>query len=267
MATEVITSASSVAVVGSTPRIVVLLEPDDEDRRIEVAALHYGGFEAITVRSAEQAISHVRTRRASAVLVDPSHSDLTQLVGELRRRTEVPILVVSAVGDDVDVVASLDAGADDFIGKPFRVDELLARLRAVTRRVQHADVVGPVVTEHFTIDLAARRAFGVDGAEIALTGVEFRLVEILLRHPGHLVSREQILEEIWGRRGIESPGYLRVFVARIRHKLEPDPSRPRYVLTVNGLGLVFEIGHGPFGVDAPAGNSSDGPITYSLEES
>jgi two-component system KDP operon response regulator KdpE len=230
----------------SESTIVVLLDPDDEDRRIEVSALRYGGFEAAVVQSVEQAVTYLRAHRAAALVVDPSRSDVTKMVGELRSRSEVPILVVSEVGGEMDVVVSLDAGADDFIGKPFGVEELLARLRAVTRRIQRSEVVAPVVTEHFTIDLTARRAFYPNGAEIFLTGVEFRIVEILLREPGHLVLRERILEEVWGPRGVERPGYLRVFVARIRQKLEPDPSHPRYVLTANGLGLVFEVGHGQF---------------------
>jgi two-component system KDP operon response regulator KdpE len=234
---------------------VVLLDPDDEDRRIEVAALRYGGFEAATVKTVEQAVTYLRVHRATAVVVDPSRSEVAEMVGELRSRTELPILVVAEVGDEIDVVTTLDAGADDVIGKPFAVEELLARLRAATRRVRRTEGIAPVVTEHFTIDLAARRAFYPSGTEISLTGVEFRMVEILLRHSGQVVSHQQILEEIWGPRGAGSPGYLRVFVARIRQKLEPDPSHPRYLLTAKGLGMVFEVASGHFERE-PAG---DGP--------
>ena len=104
--------------------------------------------------------------------------------------------------------------------------------------------MAPFVTDDFTIDIAARRVFHSDGSEIFLTGVEFRMIEVLLRHPGHLVPREQILEEIWGARGKHNPNYLRVFVARIRQKLEPDPAHPRYLLTAPGLGLVLDLGGG-----------------------
>jgi two-component system KDP operon response regulator KdpE len=223
---------------------VVLLDLDQTARRIEVAALRYGGYEVATALTVEQAIGYLRVHQVEAVIVDPARSDVTQLVEELRTRTELPIIVVADVRDEVDVVAALDAGADDFVSKPFRVEELLARMRAAVRRVRQTEGAEPIVTDDFTIDVAARRVFHPDGSEIFLTGVEFRIVEILLRHPGHLVPREQLLEEIWGRRGVQSPNYLRVFVARIRQKLEPDPAHPRYLLTATGLGLVFEVGHG-----------------------
>jgi two-component system, OmpR family, KDP operon response regulator KdpE len=224
----------------------VLLDPVDDDRRTEVAALRYGGFEVTTVQSVEQAVTYLRAHRVSAIVIDPSRLEVPFAVEELRKRTELPIVVVAEFSDEMDVVAALDAGADDVVGKPIGVEELLARLRAVTRRARRSEPVAPVVTEHFTIDLAARRIFNPSGVEIFLTGVEFRVVEILLRHPGHLVPRQRVIEEIWGPHGTKSPNNLRVFVARIRQKLEPDPTHPRYLLTVNGLGLVFEVGRGPF---------------------
>jgi two-component system KDP operon response regulator KdpE len=218
---------------------IVLLDLDQTTRRIEVAALRYGGYEVATALTVQQAITYLRVHQVDAVIVDPARSDVTQLVEDLRTRTELPIVVVS---DDKDsVVAALDAGADDFVAKPFRVEELLARMRAALRRTRKAEEAQPIVTDDFTIDLAARRVFRPDGSEISLTGVEFRMVEILLRHPGHLVSREQLLEEIWGPRGVKNASYLRVFVSRVRQKLEPDPAHPRYLLTATGLGLVFEV--------------------------
>jgi two-component system KDP operon response regulator KdpE len=226
------------------PVTVVLLDLDHDSRRVEVAALRFGGYEVASVATVEQAITHLRSHRADAVIVDPARSDVAMLVGELRARTELPIIVVADVQDELDVVAALDAGADDYVGKPFRVEELLARMRAAVRRARKSEAMEPIVTDDFVIDIAARRIFKVDGGEIFLTGVEFRMVEILLRRPGHLVSREQILEEIWGPRGVRSPNNLRVFVARVRQKLEPDPAHPRYLLTATGLGLVFEVGHG-----------------------
>lgn len=223
---------------------VVLLELDPESRRIEVATLRYGGYEVATARTTEQAITQVRARRAGAVLVDPGRSDAAKIVETLRARTDLPIFVVAEFGGELDAIAVLDAGADDCISKPYGVEELLARLRASVRRVRRSDVVAPFVTDDFTIDIAARRVFHSDGSEIFLTGVEFRMIEVLLRHPGHLVPREQILEEIWGARGKHNPNYLRVFVARIRQKLEPDPAHPRYLLTAPGLGLVLDLGGG-----------------------
>ena len=220
---------------------VLLLDLDQGSRRIEVAALRYGGYEVSTAHTVEQAITHVRTHPTDAVLVDPAQLDIAQLMGELRVRIELPIIVVS---EGESLVSALDAGADDYISKPFVVEELLARTRAALRRVRKTEAPVAIVTDDFTIDIAARRAFHSDGSEIHLTGVEFRMVEILLRHPGYVVSREQILEEIWGPRGVRSPHYLRVFVNRVRQKLEPDPAHPRYLHTVTGLGLVFKLAQG-----------------------
>jgi two-component system, OmpR family, KDP operon response regulator KdpE len=220
---------------------VVLLELDPDSRRIEVATLRYGGYDVATATSTEQAITLVRARRAGAVLVDPGRSDAAKIVAALRARTDLPIFVVAEFGGELDAIAVLDAGADDYISKPFVTEEMLARLRASVRRVRRSDVLAPFVTDDFTIDIAARRVFHSDGSEIFLTGVEFRMIEILLRHPGFLVSREQILEEIWGARGKHNPTYLRIFVARIRQKLEPDPAHPRYLLTATGLGLLFDV--------------------------
>jgi two-component system KDP operon response regulator KdpE len=220
---------------------VVLLELDPGSRRIEVATLRYGGYNVAKARSLEQAITLIRVRRAAALLVDSGKSDAANIVESLRTRTDSPIFVLGEFGEGMDAVAVLDAGADDYLSKPFGAEELLARLRASVRRARRSSVVAQFVTDDFTIDIAARRVFRSDRSEISLTGVEFRVIEILLRDPGHLVSREQVLEEIWGARGKQNPNYLRVFVARIRQKLEPDPAHPRYLLTVPGLGLVFDV--------------------------
>jgi two-component system KDP operon response regulator KdpE len=225
---------------------VVLLDLDQGSRRIEVAALRYGGYEVTTARTVDQAVSLLRAHRSAAVLVDPAHCDVTQLVADLRARTDLPIIVVGEEVGEPDIVAALDAGADDYVTKPLHVEELLARLRAAMRRMRYAAGVAPIVTDDFTINLEARRIFSAEGQEIFLTGVEFRMVEVLLRHPGHLVSRQQLLREVWGERGLENLNYLRVFSNRIRRKLEPDPAHPRYLHTVNGLGLVFDLGDGSF---------------------
>jgi len=238
------------------PMTVVLLPLDEDSRRIEVAALRYGGFEVATAHSVEQAVTHVRVHRADAVVIDPSMANVEQMVGELRSRTELPIIVLSETGGEGDVVIALNAGADDCIAKPFAVEELVARMRAVTRRGQRSEVVAPIVTDDFTVDLAARRVFRPDVGEVSLTGVEWRMVEILLRRPGHLVLRQQLFEEIWGPRGAHSPNYLRVFVARVRQKLEPEPACPRYLLTVKGLALVFEVGPGHLDHEAAADDST-----------
>jgi DNA-binding response OmpR family regulator len=164
---------------------IVLLDLDQTTRLIEVAVLRYGGYEVATALTVEQAITYLRAHHVDAVIVDPARSDVTPLVEDLRTRTELPIIVVSDSENELDVVAALDAGADDFVAKPFLVEELLARMRAAVRRARRTEEAQPIVTDDFTIDIAARRVFHSDGSEIFLTGVEFRMVEILLRHPGH----------------------------------------------------------------------------------
>ena len=185
---------------------VVLLDPDDDSRRIEAAALRYGGYEVATVRTIEQAVRHLRAHRDDAVLVDPAQLDAPQLVGDLRARTDVVIIVVSEGGSEPEIVAALDAGADDYVAKPFGVEELLARLRAALRRAQRPDdQPAAIVTDDFTIDIAARRAFYPNGSKIPLTGIEFRMIEVLVRQPGHLVSQAELLEEVWGPQGQSIP--------------------------------------------------------------
>jgi len=247
-----VTRSRDESTTGGKVVTVVLLDLDQSSRRIEVAALRYGGYEVTTARTVDQAIALLRAHRSGAVVLDPARSDATQLVADLRARTDLPIIVIGEDVDELDIVAALDAGADDYVTKPLRVEELLARIRSAMRRVRCAAGVAPIVTDDFTINLAARRVFSAAGQEIFLTGVEFRMVEVLLRHPGHLVSREQLLLEVWGERGLENLNYLRVFSNRIRRKLEPDPAHPRYLHTVNGLGLVFDL--------------EDEPVADNLEE-
>jgi two-component system KDP operon response regulator KdpE len=136
-------------------------------------------------------------------------------------------------------VAALDAGADDYVTKPFGMDELLARLRAALRRIAPAPESAVVETPDFTVDLAAKRVVGPEG-EVRLTPTEWGLVEVLVRNAGKLVSQRQLLQDVWGPQYGEETNYLRVHMAHIRRKLEPDPSRPRYFITEPGMGYRFE---------------------------
>lgn len=177
---------------------VVLVDPDEGSRRMEIAALRYGGYDVHTVKTVTQAITYLRNQRGDAVLIDPAPFDAVQLIRELRaessnRRTGP---CGTEVAEEQHVVVVLDAGADDYMAKPVGVEELLARLRAALRRVQRHGEPAPIVTDDFTIDVAARRAFHPAGSEIPLAGVEFRVIELFLRQPGHLVSREQLLKEV-----------------------------------------------------------------------
>lgn len=165
--------------------------------------------------------------------------DGTQVIHGLRGWTNVPIIVLSAREGQGDKVDALDAGADDYLTKPFGMDELMARIRAALRRVEPADDTPVVTTADFTIDLAAKRVTKAD-AEVRLTPTEWHLVEILLRNTGRLIGRRQLLTEVWGPTYSTENNYLRVYIAGIRRKLEPDPSKPKHFLTEPGIGYRFE---------------------------
>jgi two-component system KDP operon response regulator KdpE len=141
-------------------------------------------------------------------------------------------------------VALLDAGADDVVTRPFDPEELLARIRAVARRVARLEEERPIVTPDFTMHIADRRFVRADGGEVTMSPTEWRLIEVLVHHAGHLVTREELLVSVWGPQAATKTQYLRVHMASIRQKAEPDPSRPRYFVTIPGLGLRFEADGG-----------------------
>jgi two-component system KDP operon response regulator KdpE len=173
-------------------------------------------------------------------VVDPS-GDI-DAVADLRALTDIPIIVVSSSDEEWAKVAALDAGADDYITKPYGIEEMLARVRVVLRRCaryQPPDAL-PITTPDFTVDVADRRWLRSDGTEVRLTPTEWRLIEMLVRRPGRLVSQAELLAGVWGPKGLEKTEYLRVYLTAIRHKVEADPHRPRYFITVPGLGLRFE---------------------------
>jgi two-component system, OmpR family, KDP operon response regulator KdpE len=166
--------------------------------------------------------------------------DGIDVVHGLRGWTTTPIIVLSARDREADKVAALDAGADDYVTKPFGMDELLARLRAALRRTVPQDEEASVVTDGFTIDLATKRVKSADGDDVRLTPIEWGLVETLVRNAGKLVSGKQLLQEVWGPQYGEETNYLRVHMAHIRRKLEREPSKPRYFMTEPGLGYRFQ---------------------------
>ncbi len=166
--------------------------------------------------------------------------DGVEVIQGLRGWSQVPIIVLSARQTSEDKVEALDAGADDYVMKPFGMDELLARLRAAVRRSQHTDGGEPVVeTESFTVDLAAKRV-SRDGADVRLTPTEWHLLEVLAKSPGRLVPQRQLLREVWGPQYEKETHYLRVYLAQLRRKLEPDPAHPRHLITEPGMGYRLE---------------------------
>ena len=180
-------------------------------------------------------------RPPNLIILDLGLPDIDgiDVIHGLRGWTQIPIVVLSARQDQADKVAALDAGADDYITKPFSIDELLARLRAALRRATGEDHQPAITIGAFTVDLASKTVTG-GGETIRLTPTEWHLLEVLVRNPGKLVGQPQLLRELWGPGYEKQTNYLRVYMAQLRRKLETNPSRPRHLLTEPGLGYRFQ---------------------------
>ena len=199
------------------------------------------GYDVVTAPDGEEALAAAARERPDVAIVDLGLPgiDGVDVIEGIRAWSRMPILVLSARDQEPDKVRALDAGADDYVTKPFGMDELLARLRAAERRLQPMDEAPEVITDAFTVDLGAARVRTADG-EVRLTPTEWHVVEILVRNPGRLVTQRQLLQEVWGPHYHDETNYLRVYMAQIRRKLEPDPARPRYFVTEPGMGYRFE---------------------------
>ncbi|HZM32742.1 MAG TPA: response regulator [Acidimicrobiales bacterium] len=221
-----------------------VLVVDDEAPILRALAtnLRTRGYTVDAAASGEEALDLAARHRPDAVILDlglPGMSGI-EVVAGLRGWTGLPIIILSARGAEHDKVAALDAGADDYVTKPFGMDELLARLRAALRRGAPPDEQPAVVeTPDFVVDLSTKRV-RKDGAEVRLTPIEWGMVEVLVRNAGRLVSQRQLLQDVWGPQYGEETNYLRVHMAHIRRKLEPEPARPRYFVTEPGMGYRFE---------------------------
>jgi two-component system, OmpR family, KDP operon response regulator KdpE len=205
--------------------------------RINLTARHY---EVLTAGDGATGLAAMARARPDVLILDLGLPDMdgTDVIKDIRGQASTPIIVLTADSQESTKVAALDAGADDYITKPFGMDELLARLRAAVRRATPAPDQPAVATADFTIDLAAKRVVR-DGADVRLTPTEWGLLEVLARNRGQPVTQHQLLQEVWGEQHQTEGNYLRVYVAHLRGKLEPDPSRPRYLLTEPGLGYRF----------------------------
>ena len=221
---------------------VLVVDDDAPLARALAITLTARGYQVDTAGTGAAALAAAAARPPDVVVLDLGLPDLdgVDVVTALRGWTRAPVIVLSAREAQAQKVAALDAGADDYVTKPFGMDELLARVRAAVRRGVDVAPDAPVVTTPtFTVDLAARRVTTADG-EVRLTPTEWSLLEVLVRHRGRLVGRQQLLQEVWGPEYSTETNYLRVYVAQLRRKLEPDPARPRHLITEPGVGYRFE---------------------------
>jgi two-component system, OmpR family, KDP operon response regulator KdpE len=218
----------------------------DDDRQLLRAlqiTLAARGYEVVPAATGVAALAAASSSPPDVVILDLGLPDLdgVAVIEGLRGWCAAPIIVLSARHEERAKVRALDAGADDYVTKPFGMEELLARLRAAVRRTAPGASAATVTTEAFTVDLAARRVTaGQD--EIRLTPTEWHLLEILVRNAGNLLTQRQLLQQVWGPSYGTETNYLRVYMANLRRKLEPDPSRPRYLITEPGVGYRFMPG-------------------------
>jgi two-component system KDP operon response regulator KdpE len=197
-------------------------------------------YEVSTAADGTSGLAAMARERPDVLILDLGLPDMdgTEVIRGVRGWTSTPIIVLSAWGQENQKVAALDAGADDYVTKPFGMDELLARLRAAVRRGSPAPDEPVITTDEFTVDLA-RKVVTRAGTDVRLTPTEWQLLEVLVRNRDRLVTQRQLLQEVWGPSYQTEANYLRVYVANLRRKLEPDPSVPRYLLTEPGMGYRF----------------------------
>ena len=242
---------TSVLVIDDEPQIVRALRINLRVRQYDVHTAGSGG----------EALELAARHPPDLVILDLGLPDLdgVEVIHGLRGWTDAPIIVLSGRADSTDKVEALDAGADDYVTKPFGMDELLARMRAVSRRVTADGDVPRVRLGDLVVDLAAKRVIrsatgdsqhsatsddkhGAGNGDIRLTPTEWHLLEVLLRNPGKLLSQQQLLAEVWGPGYSDATGNLRLYMAQLRRKLEPDPARPRWLLTEPGMGYRYQPG-------------------------
>ncbi len=224
---------------------VLCVDDDPNMRRTLAANLRARGFDVDLADTGEKALQVAKQQLPDVILLDlglPGISGM-EVIRTLRHWTTVPIIVLSARDAEFDKVGALNAGADDYVSKPFGMGELLARVNAAVRRGAAATESPVVTTADFTLDLEARRATAGDG-EVKLTPTEWHIVEVLVRNAGRLVTGKALLQSVWGPEYGNETNYLRVHMAHIRRKLEPEPSRPRYFHTESGMGYRFSHDEG-----------------------
>lgn len=218
--------------------VIVLIEDEAQIRRFLRATLTGHGYRLFEAATGADGLIEAASRQPDAILLDLGLPDMDglEVIKRVREWTTVPIIVLSARGQEADKVAALDSGADDYVSKPFGVEELLARVRVAIRHkagVAREDAI--FASGDLRVDLGRRHVYVRDSA-VKLTPTEYRLLTALVRHAGRVLTHRQLLKEVWGPNQVEDAHYLRVFMTHLRRKIEPDPARPRHLLTEAGVG-------------------------------
>jgi two-component system KDP operon response regulator KdpE len=220
--------------------LILLIEDEPQMRRFLRITLQSHGYRLVEAENAREGLMQATTRNPDVVLLDLGLPDLDglEVTRRLREWSETPIIVISAREQERDKVNALDAGADDYLTKPFSAGELMARIRVALRHatgMRAAEKEPVFVLQNLRVDLAMRQVF-VDDREIHLTPIEYKLLTTLVRHAGRVVTHRQLLKEVWGPAHVEEVQYLRVYMTQLRHKLEADPARPGFLLNEPGVG-------------------------------
>lgn len=223
---------------------ILVADDDPQIIRALTVTLRARGYDIVTASDGAEALNRAIEHHPDLVMLDLGMPNLDgiDVIHGLRGWSEVPILVVSGRTGEADKVEALDAGADDYVTKPFSIDELLARIRALTRRSPSTEEAPIIAFGDVTIDLLAKhvtRGTPAGPVNVRLTPTEWAILEVLLRNPGRLITRDSLLTQVWGPHHTGDSGYLRVYVAQLRKKLEPAPSQPRYLITESGMGYRF----------------------------
>jgi two-component system KDP operon response regulator KdpE len=220
--------------------LILLIEDEPQMRRFLRITLESHGYRFIEAATAREGLMQASTRNPDVVLLDLGLPDLDglEVTKRLREWTATPIIIISAREQEQDKVKALDAGADDYLTKPFSAGELLARIRVALRHAarQNTDQQDPVfVLQNLRVDLAQRQVF-IDDQDVHLTPIEYKLLTVLIRHAGKVITHGQLLKDVWGPAHVSEVQYLRVYMTQLRHKLEKDPARPRFLMNEPGIG-------------------------------
>ncbi len=227
--------------MSETPKPLVLIVDDEPQiRRLLTVTLEANGYRVLPAINGQEGLVLAAQHRPAVVILDIGLPDLSgkEVLNRLREWSNAPVIILSVQGDEKGKVAALDAGADDYITKPFNMDELLARLRVALRHSAKTDEVAVFQVKNLVADLATRRVT-VDGKEIKLTATEYDLFRLLVRHAGKVLTHRQILREVWGTGHDDDTHYLRVYIAHLREKIEANPEQPELILTELGVGYRF----------------------------